>query len=444
VNSVGRDQSGAAPEARTGPIYLYFAPLTLLIYLGAPSGYLLDICTTLVLKDHLHASATDVSVFRFVTALPLYLSFLFGLTRDTLNPLGMRDRGYLLLSAPAAALVFAWMTESALSYLELYTGILLTMVAFRFIAASYLGLIALVGQEKLMSGRLAALWNTVAIIPYIGGAFVSGWMAEYLSPSRIFLLAAVLSIMIAVLALWKPPAVFAGVYNKPAARGADLWADVKRLLRHKAIYPAVLILMLYSFAPGSNTPLQFYLINKLHASDAEWGYFNAIQLASFLPMYLLYGWLCKRVALKKLLWWSTAMTVPQYFLLAFIHSSSGALALAPSIGLLGGMAGVAYYDLAMRSCPPGLQGSLMMIVEALNALVLRGSDIVGTKIYGVSPKQGFLYCVIAVTLVYAAILPVLRFVPRDLIATADGEPNPLDALPVKVMPGGGSSKTSVA
>ena len=41
-----------------------------------------------------------------------------------------------------------------------------------------------------------------------------------------------------------------------------------------------------------------------------------------------------------------------------------------------------------------------------------------------SPAYGFVYCVIATTVIYALILPVLVLVPKALIATADPEQNP--------------------
>ncbi|MGA2716059.1 MAG: MFS transporter, partial [Bryobacteraceae bacterium] len=140
--------------------------------------------------------------------------------------------------------------------------------------------------------------------------------------------------------------------------------------------------------------------------------------------FLLYGYLCKKVALNKLLWWGTIIAVPQMIPLAFVHSANLALALAVPIGLLGGIATAAYFDLAMRSCPPGLQGTLMMLVDGVFALSARGGDLLGSRIYNSSPTHGFLYCVIATTIVYALILPLILLVPKELIATADGEPNP--------------------
>jgi MFS family permease len=416
--------SPANPNGSSKQVFLYFGWLTLLVYLVMPHGYLLDITTSYMLKNQLHATATQVSVFRLLTAMPLYFSFVFGLIRDLWNPLGLRDRGYFLIFGLAVAGVFAWMALSRLSYWNLFAGMLMVMLLFRFVAAAYQALLALIGQEKLMSGRLSALWNIVNSIPYIAGALFSGYLVDRLPPSRTFIIVAVVTLLIAALAFWKPRSVFNHAYDMPQARGADFAGDIKRLVKHRAVYPAVLILFMFQFSPGSNTPLQFYLTNELHASDSVYGYYNGIFAASFIPMFFVYAFLCKRVSLEKLLWWGTIITVPQMIPLAFIHSGGLAVILAGPIGLMGGIAAASYYDLAMRSCPAGMQGTLMMLVDGFYMLSYRGGDLLGAKIYSSSPAHGFLYCVIATTAVYALILPVILLVPKELMATADGQPNP--------------------
>jgi hypothetical protein len=90
----------------TGQVFLYLSPLTLLIYLTRPHAYLSDIATSFMLKNQLHATASQVSLFRLLTAVPVYLSFAFGTTRDLRNPLSRRVRGYFLVFAPATAVVF--------------------------------------------------------------------------------------------------------------------------------------------------------------------------------------------------------------------------------------------------------------------------------------------------------------------------------------------------
>ena len=415
----GRDGSEDSDQT-----LLYFGWLTLFIYLATPGGLLIDIQTSYLLKNQLHATATQVSTFRLVTGIPVYFAFVFGLARDQWNPLGLRDRGFFLIFAPATALAFIVMAFSGFSYVGLTVGMLLAMVSSQFITAAYQGLIALVGQEKLMSGRLSALWAVIRNLPQVAGAFASGYISDVLTPKEAFLLAAVLTLLIAVTGLWKPSSVFAHTYEKPQARGADFIGNLRRLVKHKAVYPAVLICLLWNFAPGPGTPLQFHLSNQLHAPDSVYSYYNGIFVAALMPPLLLYGFLCKRVALNKLLWWGTSITVPQLIPLAFIHSGDLALVSAVPMGLVSGFALAAYFDLAMRSCPPGLQGTLMMLVDGALALSDRGSDLLGSWIYNSSPTHGFLYCVIVATAVYALILPLIRMVPKELIATADGEPNP--------------------
>jgi hypothetical protein len=283
---------------------------------------------------------------------------------------------------------------------------------------------ALVGQEKLMSGRLSALWNIVNSIPYIVGGFAAGWIAIHVRPGATFVLMAVLSLVIALFALWKPQSVFNHTYDQPLAKATDFLGDIKRLLGHRPFYPAVLIMFLFQFAPGSNTPLQYYLSNHLHLSDEIYGDYSGIFVAAFIPVFFLYGYICKFVSLKKLLWWGTIITVPQMIPLAFIHSGTEALILAVPIGVMGGIAAAAYYDLSMRSCPPGLQGALMMMVDGVYLLSYRAGDVLGVELYNLSPTHGFLYCVLATTAVYALILPSLLLIPNYLIATTDGEPNP--------------------
>jgi hypothetical protein len=102
-----------------------------------------------------------------------------------------------------------------------------------------------------------------------------------------------------------------------------------------------------------------------------------------------------------------------------------ALIAAVPIGLMGGVATGAYLDLIMRSCPRGLQGTMLMMSSSLYFVVQRFGDVLGTTLY--DRYGGFTVCVIAITLVYALILPALLLVPAALIATADGqapEPEP--------------------
>ena len=81
-----------------------------------------------------------------------------------------------------------------------------------------------------------------------------GWVAVHLRPAQTFLTLAAIALLLGAMGFLKPQAVFRGTYDQPLARGADLIGDIKRLLTHRAVYPAVLIMFMFQFGrTGSST-----------------------------------------------------------------------------------------------------------------------------------------------------------------------------------------------
>ena len=87
-------------------------------------------------------------------------------------------------------------------------------------------------------------------------------------------------------------------------------------------YADILINMLWFFTPGANTPMQYFLTNQLHASNAVCADFSALYYAGFLPTVLLDGFLCTRLPARRLLWLSMIVGVPQFIPMAFIHTGN--------------------------------------------------------------------------------------------------------------------------
>jgi hypothetical protein len=87
---------------------------------------------------------------------------------------------------------------------------------------------------------------------------------------------------------------------------------------------------------------------------------------------------------------------------------------------MGGLASAAYIDLAIRSCPKGLQGTMMILMASTAYFVaLRFGDLLGTDIY--DHWGGFTMTIVAATVVYALMLPVLLLAPKRITATTDGQ-----------------------
>jgi Major Facilitator Superfamily len=404
-------------------IFVYLGILIVLLAFGAPSGGLIDIPISFLLKNKLHLQAHQVASFRLVAAMPLYLSFVFGFVRDIWSPFGMGDRGLMLLFGSVSAALYVCFAFIPISYATLLVAVVVLTVSFLFVAGAQNGLTALMGQQHAMTGQVSAAWNIFLSIPTVGALLAGGELSGLLEHEGadqavriLFLVGAAIMGAVALYALWRPKEVFDNVHAEHA-RGRSPIENLKTLARHKPIYPALLIWLLWNFAPGSTTPLQYHLQNTLHASDAQWGQWNAIFAASFIPTFIAYGFLCKRFALKPILLWGTVIAVPQMVPLLFIHSMTGALIAAVPIGLMGGIATGAYLDLIIRSCPHGLQGTTLMLANSLYFAVTRVGDLLGTHLY--DAYGGFSICVVSITLVYAMNLPALLLVPKHLTATAD-------------------------
>ena len=69
----------SSPSVRQS-IFFYLGILIVLLAFGGPSGGLIDIPISFFLKNKLQLSAHEVANFRLVAAIPLYLSFVFGLS----------------------------------------------------------------------------------------------------------------------------------------------------------------------------------------------------------------------------------------------------------------------------------------------------------------------------------------------------------------------------
>ena len=352
----------ALPHSVRQRIFLYLGVLIIVLAFGAPSGGLIDIPISFFLKNKLHLEAHEVAVFRLVAAIPLYLSFVFGFIRDTWNPFGMRDRGFMLLFGAISAGLYVLFAFIPITYATLLVAVVMLTTAFLFVASAENGLASTIGQQHAISGQISAVWSIFASIPRVAALLIGGALSGMLDDRNadeaariLFLVGAAIMFAVAVFAAWKPRSVYDNIRVKHGTTSHPL-NDVKRLARHWPIYPALLIWLLWNFAPGSATPLQYYLQNTLNASDAQWGQWNAIFAASFVPTFIVFGLLCQKVPLKTLLVWGTVVAVPQMVPLLFIHSVTGALIAAVPMGLMGGVATAAYLDLIIRSCPPGFAG----------------------------------------------------------------------------------------
>ena len=161
-------------------IFLYLGVLIVLLAFGSPSGGLIDIPISFFLKNKLHLEAHELAGFRLVSAIPLYLSFVFGFIRDTWNPFGMGDRGFMLLFGTISAGLYVLFAFTPITYATLLVAVVLLTTSFLFVASAQNGLASIIGQQHAMSGQISAVWNIFASVPTVGALLIGGALSGLL------------------------------------------------------------------------------------------------------------------------------------------------------------------------------------------------------------------------------------------------------------------------
>jgi Na+/melibiose symporter-like transporter len=415
---------GAAPlpiGQRTRLLGYAAVPLLLLSF-AAPFNGFINIPVLFFLRNRLHLSAPEAAQFAILTGIPLFLGFLFGFARDRWSPFGAGDRGHLAVFGGATALIYAAMAFLPPTYAVLAIGVLLATATIQFVSGAANGLASEVSRRHGMTGQMSMVLGIAVVLPtalaYAFGGTLSGLLerADASAAARtLFLSAAGIMAVLAAFALFGPRRLFEDGQAEP--QGLTPLADLKRLARHWPIYPALIIQLLWQFAPAAGAALVYHLAGDLHATDAEVGFFFAIFFASFIPVFLLYGWLAQRLSLRTLLWVGALLAIPQMAPLFFVQTPQQALIAALGFGIMGGIGQGAFQDLTMRSCPKGLEGTMMMLWWACYWISLRGGDLWGADLY--EHHGGFDTAIWATIGVYALIAPVLLLIPRSVTAKPD-------------------------
>lgn len=394
-----------------------------MLQFAMPAAGLIGLPITFFLKNKLHLNAQQTAGFNLIASIPLYASFLFGFLRDRWSPFGHGDRGYLIGFGGLTAALFAVVAFVPPTYATMLSGVLLVSTGVLLCSSAARALTSAVGQSNAVTGMAGTIVNLAALLPDAAAFAMGGFLSQSLEGAQattaaraIFLLGGAMMLGVAVFGLAGPRRLFEAAGS---TRGEFTFlADAGRLLKHWPVYVVMLIYGLWQFAPAGGVALQYHLANDLHATDGQVGLWYAFFSIGFIPVITAYGWLCRKLKLSSLLWIGTLLAVPQFVPFFFIHSVNDAIVAAAIMGVLGGLGQGAYVDLAIRICPKGLQGTMMMLLITMYWIPYRFGDLLGASLY---KQGGFNTAIIATIIVYALILPLLLIIPKHYTDTADGE-----------------------
>lgn len=416
-----RATEGLTGEHKASPeVYLYIAVLSFFILIPGNIAYA---PLQFLYQRQLHLDAHQTAVFKLVVNLPAIFGFAFGMIRDRVNPLGMGDRGLILLSALGVGALYGLMALIPLSIYTLGAALILMGCVSSLLGAGYSAIMRNMAEARLMTGRMSTLYNFMAAAVPGAFSFVGGVLIDHTIWRTQLGVVAGTYLLIALCGLWRPAPVVGGLPSG-AERTFRQYAEAIKLLgKHRGYWVAVALWAIWNFAPAALTPMQFYLTKTLGMNGTQYGLYNLIFGWTAVPTMLLFGVLCKRVRLWPLLLVATVVAIPQWLPSMFIHTAAQVYAVAAFMGLVAGLATVAYWDLLLRACPGELAGAGMLLPTGLALLTIEAGNVLGGYIFD---RSGFYGCAVVTTAAYALLLPLCFLIPRALVEPRDDEHVPTE------------------
>jgi predicted MFS family arabinose efflux permease len=331
-----------------------------------------------LLKDELRLDATHLSLFLTLGNIPTYLKPLLGILSDAVPLFGTRRRHYLIVGCLLSMVFFV-----ALALVPRAFGVLLAThfsltVQLVLVSAVMGGLMVDVGKRHRATGRLTAqrvgINRFVDLFAGVAGANLAKLPLLYPMTLCAAMYAALTAMYVTRFREPKQATVAAEVPQEAARQ-------FRVMMQSRTLWSAAGLVALVIAAPGFGTAMLFYQTDTLHFSKAFLGWLALVNGLFGIAGALLYGRLCRRFALRRLLRSSILIHgLGTLFYLGY-RTPGSALAITALEGVAQTLAILPLYDLAARATPKrsaALAYSVMMSVWNLTASL---SNLFGSWLY---------------------------------------------------------------
>jgi hypothetical protein len=372
----------------------------------------------LLLKNRLGLPPQAVGVFRAVTTFAWYVKPLVGLVSDAYPLGGTRRHGYLVAGTAAATALWLAFAFVPVSYWRLLAVMAALNLALAFVSTAVGGLLVEAGQRRGASGRLSALREgLLGLIALVGGP-VGGWLAArallWTASAGALVVGAFLPV---VLLLHREPRAAPG---GAAAVMAAARRQLAAIVPSRAMWTTAGLLFLVNIAPGFQTPLVYHQQDVLHFSPVLMGRLQAVGGVGAVVGAAAYAIACRFVPVGTSLVAGIGLNAGSTLFYLGYDSAGAAVAITAAAAVLGTLATVPLFDLAVRATPRGSESLGYALMLAVYSLAQFGvSDVLGSWLYG-RLHLSFEQLVWVNAASTAAVLLFVPLLPRRLLAAPEG------------------------
>ena len=314
---------------------------------------------------------------------------LYGLLTDFVPLAGSRRRSYLLLTTAVASislttLYFLPLTSDRALLLLLL--LLPTAVAIAFSDVVIDAMMIATGQSRGTTGQLQSIqWTSMyaaTIVTGVAGGALSQWGMQQAA-----FFAAGLSCVISFVAVWflvrEPRQDTKGGEPAPMGQAVPSHAATQmwRTFREPGILAIGAFLFLWSFNPFSSTVLYYYSTQALHFSEQFVGSLTSWQAVGLLTGSILYGAVCRKVAMRWLIHGSIVAGIAATISYLGYRDATSAVVISLVVGVVYAIGSLIQLDLAARLCRPETAGTTFALLMSLTNLGAALAQGVGGTIY---------------------------------------------------------------
>jgi MFS family permease len=391
-------------------LMLFFALVYLTEGIGQSDGLIAQ-PLNYYLKQVYQWTPVQITAFLTVLNLPWFLKPLYGMASDFVPLFGYRRKSYLLLANGMAAAAFFSIAGAASPAALIF---LLLLTAYGMATASTLCGAVLVENGQRFNASNAFinqewLWYNVAtiLVSLLGGLFV-----QYLMPLTAVHAAAAVAGVAPILVIFGTLMLIEEEKSAISLNGfKDSFKNLFAALGEKRLWVIACFLFFFYFSPGIDTPLYFYMTDKLKFSQAYIGVLNAIGAAGWITAALSYGLFLRDLSSKALL--NLSILVGVLATLTYLLMFDG-LTAAIAHFCYGGasmMTMVATLGLAADHCPKRVEAFAFAAMMAVTNIAGATADNVGSYLYE-HVFRGQVYPLILVAAGFTALnfvlVPLLR------------------------------------
>jgi|SRR5580704_9050084 MFS family permease len=404
---VGRGAATASDSPATGRVIAFLIIMFATEAANGPSG-LLQLPVLRYAKDQLHLSATAISLYQSLIAVPWLLKPLFGLISDVVPINRSRRQAYLVGATPVALGALIALMARPGSILLLSELMLLTTAMA--VCSSVCGALLVENGQRLQASNVLVNYQWLALnLTLIASALTGGYLTQWLAP------AAAVGASAAVLTAFTALAMTSSILITPETRrplglpAAGIMSTISRGVVQNRLPVLAIFLFLYMFSPSIGLPIYFHMTNDLHFSQQFIGTLQSIGSAGAVCGALAYRLVFARLRTLKMLQLTIVMGILSTLAYLFLAGPYSAGLLNFQGGFVGAITVVTLASLVADFCPAGPEGFTFAILATIENLAVRASDISGSYVYDHLVDHRFVPLIIISAFATLLCVPLLPF-----------------------------------